>query len=521
MKDLFLGTLCELHIEQTGLGTIVVEADAANESTLPGRYAFRVGTTVTLKAIPEAGYVFDSWSGDRDSFEPREELYINRESWLRPRFEPLIDPWLVMVYVAGANDLELEALMDLNAMEAGLANAKPSVRSRLRVVALVDRMASDVVDDGNWTGTRLYELRPDKRDATLGSMIVPSASVGGQAWRTGPDDEMSMGKAETLASFVAWAKEAYPDYRRRALILWNHGSGVFSSRSVASRSVASRSVCYDDEDLTGQSYGLDGQLHIGELSDALAPVLAGERLEFMGFDACHMGLYEIAYELRGAARYFAGSPTSVAGGWPYDRLFSSELALRDGAAFAQEASRLYAATTFGKSLTAFDLDRIEAVRLAVDSLATSLKQSGTGKAHAESARDAAWLYASPDVPSKGYYYSRQYPYRDLAHLCERLMEQEGPTSDVKDKATAVTLALKAGTIRSWCRLGGAEYPQGQNAYGLGILFPLSDSDQDGRPDFREYHAHYYVSESSEAYYGRLDAAAPGDTWRGMLDEFYP
>jgi len=523
LRDIFLGSLYELHIDQTGLGTVRVEADSPNEAIEPGRYAYRAGTTVTLKATPDYGYAFDSWGGDRrDSYDPETSLFINRTSWLKPSFVSMSDPWLVMVYMAGANDLEREALMDLNAMEAGLARAAPELRANLRVVALVDRMAGYSDDDGDWTGSRLYELRPDTNPLRLASAIIPSASVGGQVWRSGSDDEMRMGKASTLASFVSWAMESYPEHQRRALIFWNHGSGVFSSRSVSSQSLASqglspgstssRSICYDDEDLIEKYYGLDGQLFIGELSDTLGPILSGHPLELIGFDACHMGLYEIAYELRGVARYFAGSPTSVKGGWAYKELFSSTLAFSNGAVLAREASRLYATTPFGASLTAFDLAYISTVRTALDALATDLKNL---KPQAEAARDSAWLYASPDVPAENIFNSLQFPYRDLAHLCGRLVEQEGLDDAVTSKAETVLEALEAGTLWSWSKHAGAEYSEGRNAYGLGILFPPSDV------NYKNDHTRYYTDADAGAAYGRLDAAAPGDTWRGMLDALYP
>ena len=51
----------------------------------------------------------------------------------------LDDNMLVMVYVAGANSLRNEVLLDINSMEKGLFLAKENGMSKLKVVALVDK----------------------------------------------------------------------------------------------------------------------------------------------------------------------------------------------------------------------------------------------------------------------------------------------------------------------------------------------------------------------------------------------
>ena len=51
----------------------------------------------------------------------------------------LDDNMLVMVYVAGANSLRNEVLMDINSMEKGLFLAQENGMSKLKVVALVDK----------------------------------------------------------------------------------------------------------------------------------------------------------------------------------------------------------------------------------------------------------------------------------------------------------------------------------------------------------------------------------------------
>lgn len=110
----------------------------------------------------------------------------------------------------------------------------------------------------------------------------------------------SMGESEVLADFVRWGVESYPS-ANIGLVLWNHGGGSISG------------VCFDE------LYD-DDSLSLREIDQALNSVydIMTERFEFIGFDACLMGTFEMANILVPYAKYmFASEEKEPGGGWDY------------------------------------------------------------------------------------------------------------------------------------------------------------------------------------------------------------
>jgi len=528
--SIFYGELRTIGVSASALGSVTVEADAPNESRVDGRYAFRDGTRVTLRAEPSEGGVFDSWSGGYTSYDAEFSFTVAKNAELTANFVSLHDPWLVMIYMAAANTLEADGYYDLNRMELGLAEAAPALRGNLKVVALFDRISTadylaanpgvntsyNSSDDGDWSGARLFEVRPDRDPASLASHVIPSASSSLGVWRTGSDDEMDMGDRGNLTAFAAWATEAYPEYRRNALILWNHGSGLAASRSIG----------FDDEVYVDDGrYGSAGQLYIGELDEALEPVygpggLAGHRLEAFGADACHLGLYEAAYELRELAGYFAASPATEYGGWNYARLFSTEAAFDSGRAFVREVVQGYEAksTFYPNTMTALDLAGMESLKTAVDGFGAALLDYRDGGAdEAERSVRQAAIEALRNA-SVAYYSGSQYdlplyaPYHDLGDFSERVNKAALP-ADATAAAEAVLEALSSAVVYTWT---ASEYGgfKGACGRGLGIFFSHGDETHTLNGQARSHYAYqgYYTDGYSgiqDIPYGYLEAADQG------------
>lgn len=116
---------------------------------------------------------------------------------------------------------------------------------------------------------------------------------------------MNMGDSETLAGFLRFGVQNYTadEY---GLVLWNHGAGP----------------------LLG--YGIDENfgdlLEMSELEDALASggFGNGNKLEFLGFDACLMGSIETAWAVKDYANYLIASQ-EVEPGWGWDYSFLKQL----------------------------------------------------------------------------------------------------------------------------------------------------------------------------------------------------
>lgn len=113
--------------------------------------------------------------------------------------------------------------------------------------------------------------------------------------------QLNMGDPETLTDFLVWGQENYPT-ERSMLVLWDHGAG------------AAKGICFDE------NYSFDG-LSLMELHDAIIDVNLIYPFEIIGFDACLMGMYEVAALINDNARYMVASEEiEPSGGWDYKAL---------------------------------------------------------------------------------------------------------------------------------------------------------------------------------------------------------
>ena len=114
----------------------------------------------------------------------------------------------------------------------------------------------------------------------------------------------SMGDAQTLADFLAYAKENYPA-EKTAVIFWNHGGGSVSG------------AAFDE------LYGMDS-LTLDEMYAAFSAVwdLSAEQppLELIGFDTCLMATLDVASTFSDIASYMVASEeVEPANGWYYSQ----------------------------------------------------------------------------------------------------------------------------------------------------------------------------------------------------------
>ena len=113
----------------------------------------------------------------------------------------------------------------------------------------------------------------------------------------------SMGLSSTLQSFIEYGLNNYPA-DRTGLVFWNHGGGM-------------RGVCYDEKKN-------DDVLKNSEIRSAVSGALSncgmsGQKLEWVGYDACLMAVQDIAETNSQYFNYMIASEESEAGyGWDYD-----------------------------------------------------------------------------------------------------------------------------------------------------------------------------------------------------------
>lgn len=458
----------------------------------------------------------------------------------------LDDNMLVMVYVAGANSLRNEVLLDINSMEKGLFLAKENGMSKLKVVALVDK--DTPVGSESWTGSRLYEIQPYNTDLSstkIHSKVIETASNSLGDWRKSSTQEEDMGNINTLENFILWARENYSEYRKHALILWNHGGGVYSDYDPK------KNICTDIES-GATSESLDNTLYIGEISKLLDELYSpDESLEFLGMDACFMGMYEVAYQFRNTVKYMAFSPAIETGGWNYEYIFSQLNSNESGEKFAINVvdgyKKAYSSSYPTNTMTAVDLQYVSDLKKEIDNLSYSLGQDFLAdktsfREKIEKVRANSIFMHSKDDSSEGISSNLlKYPYYELGSLLH-CFANENPTlkndNGVKFSVSTESAAWQAQIflekmiLKTW--LGGEygkSYIDSENLkenfvfeenipYGISIFFSNRNN---------YLHHGFYTAEEAESPgvlgYGNIEAANKTDdgvinTWAELQFELF-
>jgi hypothetical protein len=366
----------------------------------------------------------------------------------------------VMVWMAGDNNLESFGDMDLAEMK------QIGSTDDVNVVVQFDSMQDD--------RTRRYLVRS-----------------GGQ-----PDDDIveELGETNTgdplvAADFFRWAIERYPADRLMGVI-WNHGSGIddtdiyrssgrngvsngrgraelvraMSGRhrralfeTTVAQATQDRAIAFDD---TSKDF-LDNV----ELKKVLTEVTrgTGRRLDVLGFDACLMSMFEVAYQLRGNAGIVIGSEELEPGeGWPYDRLLGKLAAMPAmsaadlGVHIVHEYIDSY--ETGHITQTAMDLGKLDEVASSIDELSKALTKAIRKPADYTAVAKALNATQRFDTPD----------FVDLGHFCLELSKRAGAAA-LKNaaKATAATLAKGRGFVLA----EGHKGANVRNARGVAIYFP--------------------------------------------------
>jgi len=192
-------------------------------------------------------------------------------------------PWTFMVYLDADCNLEEDGLNDFIEMSSvGSSTA-------MNIVVQMDRASGYSTSYGDWTTAKRFLVAQGSTPIASNAL----ADIG----------EVNMGDPVTLKNFMEWAISTYPA-QRYALVLWDHGGGWQAG------------VC-SDESASGDT------LSMPELRSGISLALASRsaHLSMMGFDACLMGMAEVAYDLKEYSDAFAFSEETEPGqGWPYDKV---------------------------------------------------------------------------------------------------------------------------------------------------------------------------------------------------------
>lgn len=261
-------------------------------------------------------------------------------------------------------------------------------------------------------------------------------------------DSANMGEAGTLTEFMDYAYENYPA-DHYGLILWDHGGGAV--------------IGYGAD----ENYGYD-MLSLTELKEGIsnAELEKDTKLEAVGFDACLMGMTEVADTLSPYANYMIASEEVESGeGWDYSCL--SDITDEDAYSGQQMAEKFISAyktyyDNYGTyapdyTLSCVDLSQMPDVMNNLESLVTAADRTLTNGGYniIAKSRDSAKDFGM--ISSDSFY-----DYVDLYTLTDDLGK------NFPNEAKALKASLEKAVI-----LNGSNVSR---AYGLSIYFPYSNKD---------------------------------------------
>ena len=264
--------------------------------------------------------------------------------------------------------------------------------------------------------------------------------------------EVDMSDWQTLRDFGVYAVENFPA-RHYALIMWNHGGG-WRNDEKEKKIVPFKGFSNDDH---GTAYEIS--ISNGEYASALQGITAalGDKLDIVGFDACLMGMWEVAAASAPYADYLVASEeTEPAIGWPYHGFLPGLIAEPEQTplALAQSIVDAYhAEDMWDSTLSVIDLNTMDELNLAITEFADELMANASLYPQIESAV----------MSSQSFYYSDFVDLMDFA-------------AEVADISSApLTLVTVAENLIAQLEVSIA-YNQAQSdypgAFGLSVYLPL-------------------------------------------------
>ena len=215
----------------------------------------------------------------------------------------------LLIYMAADNNLDKEALKDLESIRTS------SVGSNINIVVQLDRDTLPNVREG----FRYHFQNGEEHVEKLG--------------------EFNSGDPELLKTFIEEAMSKYSS-EKVIVIVWSHGSGVDDKNPYADfigtkkEREVKRSKLFElksrpyEQELIGIAYDDTSKDFLDnlELKKALD---TSKKIDVIGFDACLMGMFEIAYQLKNRAKVMVGSQyVEPPSGWDYSKIIK-ELKLEE------------------------------------------------------------------------------------------------------------------------------------------------------------------------------------------------
>jgi len=266
------------------------------------------------------------------------------------------------------------------------------------------------------------------------------------------EGETDMGAWQTLRDFGVWAVQNYPA-RHYAFTMWNHGAGW--EKGAQPKNPVLKGFSNDDN---GSYEGIS--VANGDYAQALAGITAalGAKLDIVGFDACLMGMWEVAHESAPYVDFLVASEETEPGaGWAYDQFLPGLVADYQMSAVELASSIVdayYNSGSGNSTLAVTDLNTLDELEVAINALADAMM------AHPENKAAIVTIAGA----TQSFYYSDN---KDLQDFAERLVAGASIHQDVKAAAQALIGQLGLTVVYN---RNQADYP---GANGLAAYLPTS------------------------------------------------
>ncbi len=243
--------------------------------------------------------------------------------------------WTYALYMAADNNLERFALKNIKEIKETLGPQK------INFIVLLDRANGYDKTEGNWTDTKILELRSGP--AINDDVILELG-------------EKDTSDVSTLKEFLEFVTEYYPS-QKLALNIWSHGIGVYPDCKINN---SSRSLIQDYT--TG--YSDECSFSIIDFADTLKNFckIQNKKIDILQFDCCLMQMVEILWQLKDCAEFIIGSQAELPGsGSNYATLyenFTSDLTIKDCASkTVEDFKEKYKNTLISCAYSAVDMNK--------------------------------------------------------------------------------------------------------------------------------------------------------------------
>ncbi|MGB9834980.1 MAG: clostripain-related cysteine peptidase, partial [bacterium] len=250
-------------------------------SNSSGYYSFSNIPAGSCQAIVQASG-FQTW---QETFT----LNANQTNSKNFKLTPTQASWVFLYYMSNGSDARLDGSIKQKFQQV----AQGCANSNIKAYFLWDHLSGQ---DGVYLMTTNQDWTTYKEGVNF--WPPPLAGISSQY-------ELNMGDPATLKNFVLWVLAREGANRNYALIIFDHGSGIYHEANI--RREEPSGICFDGSDY----------LSVKELGDAAAyfASLNHRPISVLHLDACLMQMIEVNYQLRSSCDYLVASQNEGWGGW--------------------------------------------------------------------------------------------------------------------------------------------------------------------------------------------------------------